>query len=949
MKYLLVAGLATTAALLLGACQTAQEQSEATTVQSSPNDEREYRAITLDNDLTMVLVRDPDAEKSGAALSVQVGSLQNPDEHLGLAHYLEHMLFLGTENYPDPDEYGEFMSRHGGSHNAYTADDHTNYMFEVNNSALPEALDRFSDFFKAPKFYPEYSEKEINAVDSEWSMRRDSDGFILFALNNKTLNPEHPIARFRIGNAETLGDSEESVLHDAMLDFYERYYSANLMTAAVVSNRSLDELEELTRTAFGEIPNHEATIEPIEVPAVTENERGVQLFYRPQMEMRMLMLDFTVPNNLDAYPHKPNQVIAHLISSEMPGTPGAFFRDQGWVDSLSASASPMAYGNEGRFRITAELTEAGLAERETMTGVLLDYVEMLRQTGIDEKYADEMATVLNNEFRFLERTGAYDYATQLARDLAYYPIHHVVSHPYHFTGFDADRVNEVLAHLTPDNLRLWYISQAEETDQELHFFDANYRTEQLTAADFQRFADAAEGIIVGLPEVNTLLPEDLSVKPGEPSDKPQQVVAEPGISAWYQRSERFAEPRANVSVQLNQPFTEASLRERMAGTILQDMFNRSQRPLSREASIAGVDFSFSIMQGIQLELSGFHDKQAQLAERLLTGFSELELTEAQLERSRDRVRRNLENFSRQFPVQQLYPRFSRLVQQPSYGFAEQLAELPDVTVDDLRAVQQRLLEDNYLRIFAFGNYTGDEVVELTNRIATYAGVNPERQFSRGRVTTPQAGSHVNLQHDLDQDDTAVLDLLLLDQPDLGVRARLQVLNGHLSNRVFNQLRTEEQLGYAVGSAAVPLRDYSGLAFLIQSPVKGPTGLVERFAEFRQEYLEDLLEMSDERFAEARSSVLTELTQPPSNLGEEAARVREDWQRENYDFDTRARLIAEVESVTLPEVQELYQQILDGEGVSRVLIQLRGQTFADEDFGSIEGAEVITTPSDWGGF
>ncbi|MFP3481129.1 insulinase family protein, partial [Burkholderia sp. SIMBA_057] len=81
-----------------------------------------------------------------------------------LAHYLEHMLFLGTEKYPDTNEYSEFMSNNGGSQNASTWLDVTNYMFKINNSAYDEALDRFSDFFKAPKLYPEYADKGRNAV-----------------------------------------------------------------------------------------------------------------------------------------------------------------------------------------------------------------------------------------------------------------------------------------------------------------------------------------------------------------------------------------------------------------------------------------------------------------------------------------------------------------------------------------------------------------------------------------------------------------------------------------------------------------------------------------------------------------------------------------------------------------------------------------------------------------
>jgi insulysin len=77
-------------------------------------------------------------------LSVGVGSLHDPEEYCGLAHFLEHMLFLGTEKYPDSAEYRDYLTKNGGNSNAYTAELETNYHFEVSHEGLLGALDRFS-------------------------------------------------------------------------------------------------------------------------------------------------------------------------------------------------------------------------------------------------------------------------------------------------------------------------------------------------------------------------------------------------------------------------------------------------------------------------------------------------------------------------------------------------------------------------------------------------------------------------------------------------------------------------------------------------------------------------------------------------------------------------------------------------------------------------------------
>jgi len=69
--------------------------------------------------------------------------MHDPREIPGLAHFLEHMLFLGTEKYPEENEYHKFLAENGGSSNAYTGRDHTCYYFESAPKALEPALDRY--------------------------------------------------------------------------------------------------------------------------------------------------------------------------------------------------------------------------------------------------------------------------------------------------------------------------------------------------------------------------------------------------------------------------------------------------------------------------------------------------------------------------------------------------------------------------------------------------------------------------------------------------------------------------------------------------------------------------------------------------------------------------------------------------------------------------------------
>ena len=109
-----------------------------------PLDKSEYRRLTLDNGLKVLLLSDSKLNVSSASMCVAVGAMSDPDERSGLAHFLEHMLFLGTKKFPEAGEYGKYLQTNGGYSNAYTSSDHTNYHFQVYHDAFEGALEHVS-------------------------------------------------------------------------------------------------------------------------------------------------------------------------------------------------------------------------------------------------------------------------------------------------------------------------------------------------------------------------------------------------------------------------------------------------------------------------------------------------------------------------------------------------------------------------------------------------------------------------------------------------------------------------------------------------------------------------------------------------------------------------------------------------------------------------------------
>lgn len=917
---------------------TAVAQASAAAITVSPNDQRQYKTLTLPNKIDVILVSDPASEKSAVALSVGAGMLQDPMSQQGLAHYLEHMLFMGTERYPDPAEYAGFMSQHNGAYNAYTWLDITNYMFEINNNVYDEGLDRFSDFFKSPKFYPEYSDKERSAVNAEQSMRKENDFLGQFELTRRMFG-NHPSNRFLAGSLESLSDKPDSKLHAEMLKYYGSYYSANNMKLAMISNLPLADMELLALKHFSGIENKNIDIPTVTAELDNKTFGTKRVHYVTNQDVKQLRLDFTIHNNLQQYAVKPNEFITYLLGSEMPGTAAAQLKAAGLISGLNVSANPDFYGNYGNISIDINLTDAGMQQREAITAVVLQYLELIKQKGVDSKYFNEIKTSLNNQFQFLEKSDGFGYVSNLSASMLKLPIKDTVAAPYIYERFDAAAIKEVLAQLTTENLRVWYISKQEPHDSELIRHIGKYKIVEISAAEQASWQQPV--VALNLPQVNRLLPESFAIKARSAQQKPALVVEAGGTKAWLYPSQVFGDqPKGRLDIVLNSPAAQHDIKAKVAFALWSDLYNLEQSALATEAQAAGMSMSLHDGNGLMLNLDGFTDKQPQLLAQALAGLTPT-LTEDRFAQAVDRYVRGLANQTRQVPFRQAFQAFSSIYRGGNYNREQLIATAQQLTVADLQQVIQHTLQANEVRVFAFGNYDQQDVATLVNTLnSALPSERASTPYTQSPFWQPQAGQSLVLQRDIDVTDVAVVDMYVHPTKGMAQRAAATLLSSHFSNQAFDKLRTEEQLAYAVGGTSIDFNDYTAFGLYIQTPVKGVADIQLRFDQFKQQYWQTLQQVTPEQFAALKQSLLVSLNEPPKNLADEMQPLVSDWYRERFDFDTKQQLIAAVEVVTLEDVKAFYQQTLLNPQAARISVQMRGTGFREQPFATLPNQLLI---------
>ncbi|TSL47684.1 Nardilysin [Bagarius yarrelli] len=234
-------------------------------------------------------------KQSAAALCIGVGSFSDPEDLPGLAHFLEHMVFMGSEKYPRENGFDAFLKKHGGSDNASTDCERTVFQFDVQRKKFREALDRWAQFFICPLMIRDAVEREVEAVDSEYQLAKPSDSHRKEMLFGSLAKPHHPMAKFCWGNAQTLKTEPKKNkinVYKRLRQFWRRHYSAHYMTLTVQSrgknansHSTLDTLEEWVRQIFSSVPNNETGFDQNSTYSIfsiniTLTDQGFQNFYQ---------------------------------------------------------------------------------------------------------------------------------------------------------------------------------------------------------------------------------------------------------------------------------------------------------------------------------------------------------------------------------------------------------------------------------------------------------------------------------------------------------------------------------------------------------------------------------------------------------------------------------------------------------------------------------------------
>lgn len=659
------------------------------------------------------------------------------------------------------------------------------------------------------------------------------------------------------------------------------------------------------------------------------------------MPRKVLRVEFRIDNNSAKFRSKTDELITYLIGNRSPGTLSDWLQKQGLVEGISANSDPIVNGNSGVLAISASLTDKGLANRDQVVAAIFSYLNLLREKGIDKQYFDELANVLDIDFRYPSITRDMDYVEWLADTMIRVPVEHTLDAVNIADRYDAKAVKERLAMMTPQNARIWYISPKEPHNKTAYFVDAPYQVDKISEQTFADWQKKAANIALSLPELNPYIPDDFSlIKSEKKYDHPELIVDESNLRVVYAPSRYFAsEPKADVSLILRNPKAMDSARNQVMFALNDYLAGLALDQLSNQASVGGISFSTNANNGLMVNANGYTQRLPQLFQALLEGYFSYTATEDQLEQAKSWYNQMMDSAEKGKAFEQAIMPAQMLSQVPYFSRDERRKILPSITLKEVLAYRDALKSGARPEFMVIGNMTEAQATTLARHVQKQLGADGS-EWCRNKDVVVDKKQSVIFEKAGNSTDSALAAIFVPTGYDEYTSSAYSSLLGQIIQPWFyNQLRTEEQLGYAVFAFPMSVGRQWGMGFLLQSNDKQPSFLWERYKAFFPTAEAKLRTMKPEEFAQIQQAVITQMLQAPQTLGEEASKLSKDFDRGNMRFDSRDKIVAQIKLLTPQKLADFFHQaVVEPQGMA-ILSQISGSQNGKAEYVHPEGWKV----------
>uniref|UniRef100_A0A8C7S7W1 Nardilysin a (N-arginine dibasic convertase) n=1 Tax=Oncorhynchus mykiss TaxID=8022 RepID=A0A8C7S7W1_ONCMY len=845
--------------------------------------------------------------QSAAALCVGIGSFSDPNDLPGLAHFLEHMVFMGSEKYPSENGFDAFLKKHGGSDNASTDCERTVFQFDVQRKKFREALDRWAQFFICPLMIRDAIDREVEAVDSEYQLAKPSDSHRKEMLFGSLAKPGHPMGKFCWGNAQTLKTEPRKKrinVYKRLRSFWKRYYSAHYMTLAVQSKEKLDTLEEWVKEIFSGVPNNaqpkpdfSELLDPFDTPAFNKLYRVV-----PVRKVHALTITWSLPPQEKHYRVKPLHYISWLIGHEGTGSILSILRRKCWAMALFGGNSETGFDQNSTysiFSISITLTDQGFQNFYQVAHLVFQYLKMMQSLGPQQRIYEEIQKIEANEFHYQEQTDPIEYVEDICENMQLFPKEHFLTGDQLMFQYSPEVISAALSLLTPDRANLLLLSPDHEGHCPLRekWFGTHYSVEDIQQEWRERWnGDFEHNSDLHLPVENKFIATDFSLKLSDCPDTelPVRVTANDRGCLWYKKDNKFNIPKAYIRFHLISPVIQQSARNLVLFDLLVNILGHNLAEPAYEADVAQLDYKLSVGEhGLVIKVKGFNHKLPLLFHLILDHLADFSACQDVFNMFSEQLKKAYFNIL--IRPEKLGKDVRLLVlEHGRWSMVEKYQALADggLTVEQLMEFSRTFKTQLYAEGLVQGNFTSQESIQFLQYITD------KLQFSKLPAEVPVLFRVVELplkQH--------VCKVKALNKGDANSEVTVYY-QMHMEEPCFDFLRTKETLGYHVYPTCRNTSGVLGFSVTVETQAtKFNTELVElKIEEFLSSFGEKLSALTESAFNTQVTALVKLKECEDTHLGEEVDRNWAEVATQQYVFNRLHREIEALKQMTRAELE-----------------------------------------------
>ncbi|MCL2484511.1 MAG: insulinase family protein [Endomicrobia bacterium] len=241
-----------------------------------------------DNDLTAVLIHNNDSLAASVTVFVRAGAVDEKPSQAGLSHFLEHLMFKGSENYPG-DELSRRVENMGGYINAATSKEYTVYYINIQKDGVEETIKMLADVMQNPLLPKDDIDRERKVVIEEIQRHSDNPHAVLYENFFQSIYEESALKNSIIGTADVIAN----VSRDEIYEYYSAHYVPEKMVVVVSGNFDKKKTQKLIDKTFGKFQKRTPPADPVTVEKV---HTGKDWLKHDKVEVGYLVSGFLGPD-----------------------------------------------------------------------------------------------------------------------------------------------------------------------------------------------------------------------------------------------------------------------------------------------------------------------------------------------------------------------------------------------------------------------------------------------------------------------------------------------------------------------------------------------------------------------------------------------------------------------------------------------------------------------------